>query len=155
MKKFKSKVLFTMFCGSFSYIAFANPILAPTSSVKPQQASAADIMKLQVRSAKISGIKNSTKYSGNVEISEGNFVITADTAIAKQNKFAISGKPAKFVDIVSANQKVAGSAKTMVFDAKENQLVLNGDAYIAKNGKVEEKQDRIIYNTTTHEYKLK
>jgi lipopolysaccharide transport protein LptA len=131
--------------------ASATPSKTNSNATKP------DITALQIRSTNIEAEKNNTtKYSGNVQISQGTLIITADTAIMqnKQKTITISGKPAKFVDLVSVKEQIQASATTMNFDSKSNKIILKGNASIIKDGKTQKDKQQITYDLTTHNYKF-
>ncbi len=110
---------------------------------------------LQVSAASTqAGKKNTTKYSGNVEISQNRLIIHADNAVMqnRQKTLLISGKPATFTDLAAGRQFITGSARTMNFDTVGNKLILKGDASITQNGKTESGKQQIIYDTETRSY---
>jgi len=88
----------------------------------------ADYMQMDIISGK-------SVYTGNVNISQGELVLTGDKVTLERNnnkveRMTVIGKPARYKHVTEAGETITAQSENMVYIANQNKLVLTINAHL-------------------------
>ncbi len=104
----------------------------------------ADHMKLNMETG-------SSRYTGNVKISQGKLLLTGETVTIMQNngqveRIKINGNPATYTRVTKAGKIVRATSQQMVYTESKHRLVLTGNAQLSQPEHTVNSQ-KIVYDT--------
>ena len=135
LKKQATYLLYFLFCLSFACFA-DEATLDSSSSQKDQKMFANDKpIMIDADNQQIDIEKNIITFSGNVQIVQEGLTIWADKVVmtdmqdSTKQKITGYGNPVKYKQIMPQNNKiVTGHSSQVIYDVKESNVVLQGDA---------------------------
>lgn len=108
-------------------------------------------VELEADSADINQKTGTTVYQGQVRITQGSMILTADKVVieyqgSKAHKFTATGAPARFQQLPdNEDTPVKGKGQTIVYLIKSEELVLMGEAELQQAGD-RFTSDKIVYD---------
>ncbi len=135
LKKQAIYLLYFLFCLSFTCFADESTVES-SSSPKDQKMFANDKpIAIDADNQQIDIEKNIITFNGNVQIVQDGLTIWADKVVitdmqdSTKQKITGYGNPVKYKQIIPKNNKVVtGHSSQVIYDVKESNVVLQGDA---------------------------
>ncbi len=138
----RHKYLLLLFVFAMSY---GNPVAAQLDSEEP--------ISIKADSAEINDATGISVYVGDVEITQGNTLLTGEEVIVqvvdqKVKKITSEGTPATFRQTKEDGETVYAEAEDMVYEIDVNKIVLTNNAKLTEADNTLS-SDRIIFYTDT------
>ncbi len=140
-----------LFCGAF--------LLAITLPALAERADRDKPVNLESDTVDINDLSKVSVYQGNVRLTQGTLMITADKLVVEQDdnglsKSTASGNPAYFKQKADGTDElIEGWAQRIVYDAKRDKVEMHTQARI-KRGQDEVHGNTITYDGQTESYRV-